>query len=474
MAEAAKVISVSGPNIKKAFEAQRAYFATGVTRSIDFRLAQLDKLQEALGRFEKEIEDALRHDLGKNSSEGFIHETLVVLQELACTRGNLREWMRPRSIALPLVAQPASADILLQPKGVVLIIGPWNYPVQLIFAPLLSAIAAGNTAIIKCSELAPEVSHVVAKIVRETFDPAFITVVEGGPEASNALLDEPFDHVFFTGSPGVGRIVMEKAARHLTPVTLELGGKCPVFVSKHAQVDWAAKRIAWAKFLNSGQTCVAPDYVLCDRAVSDELVKRLEHHIVALYGADIQKSADFGRIVNARHWKRLSGYLTHGRVVFGGKTDEADRFIEPTLIREPDLDSPLMQEEIFGPILPIVEVDNVEAGLQVTQARPHPLAMYVFSTKRREIDQLIERQPSGGVAVNDCVHQMTTPALPFGGIGHSGLGMYHGRFGFEEFSHKRSVLRRTLRVETPFVKPPYTRNLERLKRLFKAALKLTY
>ena len=461
------MIAIQATSYAELLAAQRAYFATGATRSIAFRVAQLEKLEQAINQHEPAVFAALKADLGKNEVETFITEVNVAVDELRHARKHVRRWAKTRTCATPLVLQPGKSELRREPKGVGLIIGPWNYPFQLIVVPLVAAIAAGNCCVVKPSELAPATSAVLARIVGDAFDPAYVACVEGGIEAATALLDLQFDHIFFTGGAAVGRIILEKAAKFLTPVTLELGGKSPTFVTNNANVRYAADRLVWGKYVNAGQTCVAPDYVLVERGVAPELVARLQARITEVYGRNPKDSPDFARIVNERHVRRLASYLGDGTVVAGGEVDEAQRYVAPTVITALRLDAPLMSDEVFGPILPIVEVDSVDAALAITQARPRPLAMYVFSEKRSEIDYILARQPSGGVCINDLVVHFANPHLSFGGTGSSGYGAYHGVRGFEEFSHARAVFTRRLHFANPLAGPPYTGKLATLKRLLK-------
>jgi len=464
---ALREVSASLPDVKSILARQRAFFRSAKTRSLDFRLNQLRVLRQALSLFEERLLDALKADLGRATFEGFYTETMFTEEEIVASERGLREWAEDREVATPLLVQPARSFIRPEPKGVVLVIAPWNYPVQLALAPIIAAIAAGNCVVLKPSELAPACSRVLAQMIGDSFDPSFIAVAEGGIDASDALLAEPWDHIFFTGGTGIGRIVMEKAAKHLTPVTLELGGKSPAFVTKHAKVAHAAHRIAWSKSVNAGQTCVAADYALVDRSVYEKFVAAYRTSITQRYGANPRLSADFGRIVNARHFERLRGYLSDGRVLLGGETDETERYIAPTALGEVSLDSAVMHDEIFGPILPIIPVDSLEAALAITQARPHPLAMYVFSDSDSERERLLQAQTSGGVVINDTMYHLGNPNLPFGGIGQSGMGAYHGRTGFDTFSHLRAVMVRRMHFENPLTTPPYKTPRQTVKRLLR-------
>lgn len=457
----------AGLDVKGILDRQRTFFRSGKTRSLDFRLNQLKALRMALGRFEERLLEALKADLGRPTFEGFYTETMFTEEEIVAAEHGLAEWMEDREVATPVLVQPARSFIRPEPKGVVLVIAPWNYPVQLALAPIIAAVSAGNCVVVKPSELAPACSRVLTALIADTFDPGFITAVEGGVDVSDALLAEAWDHIFFTGGTGIGRIIMEKAAKHLTPVTLELGGKSPAFVTKHAKVEHAAHRIAWSKSVNAGQTCVAADYALVDRAVYDKFVAAYRKSLTERYGANPRVSPDFARIINTRHFERLRGYLGDGQVLIGGETDETERYIAPTVLGEVRLDSAVMRDEIFGPILPIIAVDSVDEALAVTQARPHPLAMYVFSDNHAERERLLQAQTSGGVVINDTMYHLANSSLPFGGIGQSGMGAYHGRVGFDTFSHLRAVMVRRMHFENPLTTPPYKTSRQTVKRLLR-------
>jgi aldehyde dehydrogenase (NAD+) len=464
---AAKVIPIDSANIAKIIAAQRAFFRTGATRSLEYRSEQIKKLGSALEKHEQDITRALTTDLGKCETEGFLTEIATTLEEVRHTLKHMRKWAKSRVYPTNIILQPAKSEVRPEPKGVVLIIGPWNYPFNLIGAPLVASIAAGNCNVVKPSELAPATSAIIAKIVRENFDPAFLACVEGGIEASTALLDQQFDHIFFTGGTGVGRVVMEKAAKFLTPVTLELGGKSPTIVTKNANLDHAARRITWGKFVNAGQTCIAPDYLLVERGVAAEFVDTLKARITANYGANPKDSPDFARIINTRHLKRIASYMKDGTIAFGGEVVEAEKYIAPTLITQPKMDAPIMQDEIFGPVLPIIEYDTADEALAITQARDRPLAMYVFSDNASEAEYFLSRQISGDACVNEAVMHFANPNLPFGGVGGSGMGAYHGIRGFEEFSHMRSVLTRYMHFENPLMALPYKDKLGTIKKLLR-------
>jgi aldehyde dehydrogenase (NAD+) len=442
----------------------RARFETGATFPLNFRRSQLQSFSAALQRHEGELLSALHRDLRKSPFQGCATELGLVQTEIRHALKHLHRWARPQRRKTPWFLAPARGWVQPEPLGVALILGPWNYPVQLLLAPLASAIAAGNCAVLKPSELAPRTAEVIATLVRETFTADFVSVVTGGPDVAEALLAERFDKVFFTGSTRVGRLVATAAARHLTPVTLELGGKCPAIVCADANIELAAKRIAWGKFMNAGQTCVAPDFVLVQRRVRQSFVVALQKSLREFYGENPSQSADYGRIVNERHFTRLMNYLRDGKVVHGGAHNAKDLFLAPTILEEASPDAPVMQEEIFGPILPVLEFDELGDALGLLRGRPTPLALYIFSEDRATQARVCAETRSGGACVNDVVSHMISPGLPFGGLGESGLGAYHGRTGFDSFSHRRAVLRRATWLDTPFRYPPQKLSMAGLKR----------
>ncbi len=434
-------------------------------RPESFRREQLRRLEAALLADEPALLEALRADLRKPAQEAWASELGLVLSDVRHALRHLHDWMQPQRRRAPWLAWPARAWVQPEPYGVALILGPWNYPVQLLLSPLVGALAAGNCAVVKPSELAPQTAAVLARLLRGIFPEEYVAVVEGGPEMAEALLRERFDHIFFTGSTAVGRAVMAAAARHLTPVTLELGGKCPCLVCADTPIEVAARRIAWGKFLNAGQTCVAPDYVLVERAVAPALLAALPRVLRAFYGDDPRQSPDYGRIVNRRHFDRLIGYLNQGRIVCGGQHDAAELYVAPTILADVPPDAPVMQEEIFGPILPVVEVADLDAALTWLRDRPTPLALYLFTRDRRTQARVLAATRSGGVCLNDTVLHITGKDLPFGGLGESGMGRYHGRASFDCFSHQRAVLRRGFTWDLPGRFPPARLSLAALKRL---------
>lgn len=436
----------------------RATFERGHTKPLAWRDEQLSRLADMLRDHADEFAIALRDDLRKSETEAWTTEIGFSIADVEHQRKHLARWARPRKVSLPVAYRPGSAQVVPEPKGVVLVIAPWNYPLQLVIAPMAAAIAAGNAVVAKPSEMAPATSAAVARRCAEYLDQTAVRVVEGGVETSTALLQQRYDHIFFTGGTRVGTIVMRAAAEHLTPVTLELGGKSPAIVTADADLEVTARRLAWGKFTNAGQTCVAPDYLLVERSVRDDLVSALRTAIEQFYGADPQRSGDFGRIVDDRHFERLAGMIAAehgGEVAIGGTTDPDTRYIAPTVVVDPHADADMMAEEIFGPILPVLTVDSLDEAVAAVTARPKPLALYVFASDE-DADRVVSATSSGAVGVDNTLMHVGVPDLPFGGVGPSGMGAYHGRAGFDTFSHLKSVYRRTTRIDPSIVYPPYT------------------
>lgn len=447
-----------------AVQRHRAFFESGATRSLEFRGAQLKKLLAALDENETALFAALHSDLRKSPEQAHATEIGLVQAEIRHALRHLRSWTAPQRRRTSWFIAPSRGWVQPEPFGVSLIIGPWNYPLQLLLVPLVSAIAAGNCVVLKPSELAPHTAEAIATLVRKNFPAEFVSIVTGGADAAEALLREPFDKIFFTGSTRVGRAVMSAAARNLTPVTLELGGKCPAIVCADAPVELAARRIAWGKFMNAGQTCVAPDFVLVQRNVRDAFLVELQKSLRQYYGDEPSQSPDYGRIINQRHFERLENYLRDGKIVHGGARNAKDLFFPPTILIDAPLDSPVMQEEVFGPILPVIEFDKLDDALAILRGRPTPLAFYLFTRDRETEASVLAETRSGGACVNDVVSHMIGTGLPFGGLGESGLGAYHGRAGFNAFTHQRSVLRRALWLDPPFRYPPQKISLAGIKR----------
>jgi aldehyde dehydrogenase (NAD+) len=453
--------------IHQLIEKQRRFFYTEQTKDIKWRKDQLIRLKSALIRHEKEIEKALFEDFKKPASEVLLSETGVLLLEINHAIAHLNSWCADEYVNSSFLLFPSESRIMHEPYGVCLIVSPWNYPINLSFAPLIGAIAAGNTAIIKPSELTPKSSAIVRKIVEETFQSDFIAVVEGGIPETQALLQGKLDFIFFTGSPQVGKIVMKAAAEQLIPVCLELGGKSPCIVDASAKISIAAKRIVQGKFFNCGQTCIAPDYVLVEESIKDEFVEQLKHYIHQFYGANPAQSADYGRIVNKQHLNRLLGYLADGEIAHGGEVDDADNYFSPTLLLSVRPDSAVMNEEIFGPVLPILTWKNKEEIIEIVRSKPKPLAYYHFTRNKKLREELLQRLSFGGGTINDTLEHIVGSELPFGGVGVSGIGEYHGKYSFTCFSHKKSILLKTDRIDLPLKYPPLKSKLNLLKKLFK-------
>jgi aldehyde dehydrogenase (NAD+) len=440
----------------------------GLTRSLHWRLEQLARLERLLATHEQAVVDALAADLGKPPLEAHF-ELVAVRQEIALTRRQLRRWMAPRRVGVSLALSPARAWVQAEPLGCVLIIGPWNYPFQLCLHPLVSALAAGNAAVLKPSEHAPHTAALIARLIPAAFEPDVVQVVCGDGAVAAELLEQRFDHIFFTGGGRVGRLVMAAAARHLTPVTLELGGKSPAIVLADAPLATTARRLVWGKSLNAGQTCIAPDHLLVEEPLREPLVAAMTEQIRRFHGDDPLRSPDLGSIVNDAQFERLrrliEGARASGQLLAGGRWNEAERRMEPTLVAVDSLDDPLMQEELFGPILPVIGVAGLEDALARVRQRSKPLALYLFSRSREAQQRTLAASSSGSVCFNDVVLQAGAAGLPFGGVGESGLGRYHGQAGFDTFSHLRSVLARPFQLDLPFRYPPYAGKLGLVKRL---------
>lgn len=447
-----------------AYARVRATFRSGRTRPLSWRREQLRSLERMVVEAEDELLRAMADDFGKPRVEAWLADLAPVVSEAAHLRRNLARWARPTRTWPGRANVPGSAWSVPEPLGTVLVIAPWNYPVQLALSPLAAALAAGNTAVLKPSELVPATSAALARLVPRYLDPEAVVVVEGAVDTATELLAKPFDHVFFTGSTTVGRAVMAAAATHLASVTLELGGKSPVIVAADADIPVAARRVAWGKLLNAGQTCIAPDYVLVERPVADAFVEALCHELVALQGPE--PAATRTRIVNDRHVTRLQGLLdgAGGTVACGGTVDRSERVVAPTVIVDPRRDAPIMRDEIFGPLLPVIPVDSVDEAVEFVVDRPKPLALYVFTRSRRTEARVLGDTTAGGVCVNHVMYHFVAPNLPFGGVGPSGTGAYHGRAGFEQLSHRKAIVRRRTRPDLGVTYPPYTQLKERIIR----------
>ncbi|MEN5146486.1 aldehyde dehydrogenase family protein [Brevundimonas diminuta] len=452
--------------VPTAVNALRTTFEGGLTRDMSWRRDQLSAVQRMMIENEADIAAALKDDLGKPFAESCTAEIDLVAKDAAYARKHLRRWTRPQRVATPLAAQPGRSFVHAAPYGVALIIGAWNYPFQLVLAPLVGAIAAGNCAVIKPSELAPRSSALLKQLVERYLDPRAFAVIEGDADVSTALLDQHFDLIFYTGGEKVGRIVMAAAARRLTPVVLELGGQNPCIVDETADLKVAARRIVWGRFLNAGQICVAPDHVYVSASVEARLLEELKRAVADMFGDDPRQSADLGRIINPRHAARLQTLLGDGRAVTGGQADIDACYVAPTILTDLPADAAVLSEEIFGPILPVLPYQTLDAPLAAINARSPALALYAFTRKQATADRIIAATRSGSVTINDTVVFMTNPNLPFGGVGASGMGAYHGRYSFEAFSHQRAVLKRNFALDASIRYPPFSRrDLALLRRL---------
>lgn len=440
------MLAQSQVRISDIVEQQKQVFKTAKTKDIEFRIKQLKNLKQAISGSQAVILKALKSDINKSGFDAYF-EITGILGEIDHALKNIRAWSKPQKIATPIHQLISSAQVYAEPFGVSLIIGPWNYPFNLVITPLVAAIAAGNCAVLKPSELAASSSSAIAEIIGKTFDPSFITVVEGGVEVSQELLSEEFDHIFFTGGTEVGKIVMSAAAKHLSPVILELGGKSPCIVDESVNLDHTAKRIVWGKFINAGQTCTAPDYLLVHRTIKDRLLNSIDKYIREFYGDAPSKSHNYSRIINQKHFFRLAELLKYGKIILGGDTNVEDLYIAPTLIEQVFWKDKVMQEEIFGPILPVLEYTELDEAIAIVNEKPKPLALYFFSSNKKHQAKVLRETVSGGACINDTVMQLTIPTLPFGGVGASGMGRYHGKAGFENFSYQRSVLNKSFLFE---------------------------
>ncbi|MBU5484806.1 aldehyde dehydrogenase [Clostridium sp. MSJ-11] len=441
------------------------FFNSRATYNINFRINQLKKLKYLIKDNETIIYEALKKDLGKCNFESYVSEIGFVISELNHIINNLREWCKSEKVKTPLTAFPGKSYIVNEPYGSVLIIGPWNYPFHLIFAPLIGAIAAGNCAVVKPSELSPNISNVITNLINNNFNPKYLYSVQGGVDETSKLLSLHWDYIFFTGSENVGKIVMEAASKNLIPTTLELGGKSPCIVDKCTDLEISAKRIAWGKFFNTGQTCVAPDYLFIHKDVVHQFIPLLIKYIKEFYGENAINSPHYGRIINEKHFDRLSSYLEDGKVIFGGETKKEELYISPTLMIGTKINSLVMKEEIFGPILPMLQFDNLDQVIYFINSRPKPLSLYYFSRNNKNIDKLIKSTSSGSVCINETLSQINSPYLPFGGVGNSGLGKYHGKWSYYSFTHQRSVMKRSFLFDLKLKYPPYNVPLNLLKKL---------
>ncbi|AIY06037.1 aldehyde dehydrogenase [Planococcus sp. PAMC 21323] len=462
-------MNFTATDVERMIEEQRNYYYTGDTKPASFRIEQLYRLKSVIQAYEADVIDALKKDLGKSEFEAYATEVGFVLDSIGHMVKNLEDWMKPESVKTPLHLQPSKSFVIREPYGSVLVIGPFNYPFQLVMEPLIGAIVGGNCAIVKPSEATPHVAKIIRTIVEEAFPSYYVRVVEGEREEVTALIHASFDYIFFTGSVNVGKVIMKAASERLTPITLELGGKSPAIVDQTADIDLAVKRIAWGKLMNTGQTCVAPDYICVHESIKDEFIKQLTKTIQNFYGKDAQKSPDYGRIVNTQHFDRLAEIVQKesNHIVYGGKMDRDDLYIEPVLLDRIGWDSPSMEDEIFGPILPIIGYTDLPVLVHQIRKLPKPLSAYFFSENERATQFFLDQLPFGGGCINDTVSHVGSAYLPFGGVGTSGMSSYHGKTSFETFTHAKAILKKSTKLSTNLLFPPYKNKAKWVKTVLK-------
>ena len=452
--------------IQEIIRKQRNYFYTGATLNIDFRITALKKLQTSIQSHQEQINAALKSDLGKSSFESYMCESGLVLSEITYMLKHIRSLSREKTVHTPLAQFHSRSYMKPSPYGVTLIMSPWNYPFLLTFDPLVDAIAAGNTAVLKPSAYSPATSNIICEIVRECFPEEYVAVVMGGRQENSCLLQEHFDYIFFTGSQAVGKEVMRHASEHLTPVTLELGGKSPCIVDKSANIKLSAKRIVFGKYLNCGQTCVAPDYIYCHREVKDELLKQIQKQIRKQFGKSPLDNKNYGKIINEKHFERILGLIAKEKIICGGESDSSTLRIAPTVLTDVSWDDPVMGEEIFGPLLPVLTYSSLDEAIRTVESHPHPLALYFFSEDKKAQKKVLDLCHFGGGCINDTIIHLATSAMPFGGVGESGMGGYHGMEGFKTFSHTRSIVDKKTWMDLPIRYQEYVGWKEKLLRMF--------
>ena len=457
---------MTNTEINTLLSSQQSFFATGATLDVQFRINSLKKLRKIIKAYEADITQALKTDLGKSAQESYMCEIGLTLSEISYMLSHVRQFMRERTVATPLAQFASRSYVKPSPYGNVLIMSPWNYPFLLTMEPLVDALAAGNTAIVKPSAYSPATGNVIAKIISECFPPEYVAVVTGGRAENTCLLDAGFDYIFFTGSKAVGKEVMCHAAEHLTPVTLELGGKSPCIVAPDASLKLAARRIVFGKYLNCGQTCVAPDYILCHRSVYEKFIKYLKHETIRQFGAKPLDNPDYGKIINEKHFNRILGLIDKDKTVIGGASDKNRLQIAPVIMRDVAYDDAVMQEEIFGPVLPVIPYSNDEIMIKQINSLDHPLALYIFSNSKRFISKITSRISFGGGCVNDTIIHLATSNMGFGGVGGSGMGSYHGRDGFDTFTHKKSIVDKKTWLDLPMRYQPYNAFMDKMIRMF--------
>ena len=455
--------------LREKINKQREYFSTGETKDINFRIEKLKKLRDVLKSEEEKVFEALKKDLMKSSFESYVTEVAMVYDEINMHIKNIKKWSKKRRVKTPLVQFPAKSFIQLEPYGVVLIIGPFNYPFMLTMDPLIGAIAAGNTAVIKPSESAPETSKILKEILEKVFDEKYVLHInpERGKKVVEELLKEKFDYIFFTGSATVGKIVMKAASQYLTPVTLELGGKSPCIIDKDCKLELAARRIVWGKLLNSGQTCVAPDYLYVHKDIEEEFIKKLEEEIKNQFGDNPLESEDYSKMVNEREFNRVLSYIDKEKLVFGGNYNRKTFQIEPTILKNVTWNDPVMEREIFGPIFPILPFEDLDEVIRLVNSKDKPLAIYYFSEDKNKIEKVLNSTSSGGVTINDTLVHVSSSYLPFGGVGNSGMGEYHGKYSFDLFSNKKGVMNRKTFLDLKIRYAPFQNKLTIVKKIMK-------
>ena len=452
--------------IEKIMETQRRFFASGKTFDVEFRIRMLDRLEGAILKYEDDLCQALKADLGKSEDEAYMCEIGLTLSELRYIKKHVRGWSRDRRVLSPIAQFHAKSFTVQEPYGVVLVMSPWNYPVLLTLEPLIGALAAGNCCVVKPSAYSSETSRVMAVLLRAAFPEKYVAVVEGGRQENQALLEQKFDYIFFTGGVEVGKMVMEKAAAHLTPVTLELGGKSPCIVDQTADIRLAARRIVFGKYLNCGQTCVAPDYVLVERSVHDRLVKRIQKEIVRMYGSEPLKNPLYGKMINRKHFERVMRLIDREKVVHGGTGSMDTLQIAPTVLDGVTVEDAVMQEEIFGPVMPVLTVNSMEKVYRFVTARPKPLALYLFTSDKETERRFLREASFGGGCINDTIIHLATSRMGFGGVGNSGMGSYHGKKSFETFCHEKSIVKKDTWIDLPMRYQPYKEWKAKLVRMF--------
>ena len=451
---------------KEIVEAQRTYYMEGKTRALSARIDALNRLEQSILTYEQELYQALRSDLGKSRAESYMCEVGLTLSELRYVRRHVKSWIRNRRVHTPLAQFHAASFTVQEPYGVVLIMSPWNYPMLLTLEPLIGALAAGNCCVLKPSAYSPATSAVMAKLIREAFPSDYVTVIEGGRKENEDLLNQKFDYIFFTGGVNVGKLVMEKASAHLTPVTLELGGKSPCIVDHTANIPLTARRLVFGKYLNCGQTCVAPDYVLVEKPVKEKLLTCIKEEIRRMFGEHPLENPDYGKMINQKHFDRVRGLIDPMKLVAGGQVQEETLRIAPTVLADVTAEDPVMQEEIFGPVLPVIPVKDIEEAIRFVQKRPKPLALYVFTEDKRTEQRVLTETSYGGGCINDTIIHLATSEMGFGGVGNSGMGSYHGKKSFDLFSHEKSIVKKSTWMDLPMRYLPYTGWKEKLVRMF--------